>query len=336
MTALPKGAFLGIVSILLAAACWPALAQSDRGKGSDFFPGRPPATLTFRSVLNDAPEPASGEALVQHPVKSFQSVALKTQWPASFFVALEGQGPSPIYCSATLVGPRTLITAGHCLPGKTAAGSLVNKDSPFGLQCTRHPDFKRDRAGVCRNDASCPPAADVALCLLDQEPVVERLEAIQADTGALKYGMRVLLSGFGCVRQADGADASTASRQVLTVGWAAIDAVATAGNPYFRTRADLDLSSGGLPAEGSELCKGDSGGGTYLAAMDQKSWAKRRLVGINSGYAREGSPSYIVSLASPSVRTFLRSWASLNQAEICGAPDSPAPSPACAKALDAQ
>lgn len=150
--------------------------------------------------------------------------------------------------------------------------------------------------------------------------------------------MRVLISGFGCTKQATKAGGSDLKRQVLTVGWAAIKEGPTAGNPYLRTVADLDLKKSGPIAKtsGSELCKGDSGGGTYVAGMNESTWNQRRLLGVNSAYAPGGSPSYIVSLASPMVLEFMRTWIKDQATDICGIPDpkgSP-PNALCGKGAD--
>ena len=104
------------------------------------------------------------------------SVANTREWPASF-IAKSGSAT----CTATLIGPRTLLTAAHCVgDGATATVSYLN--TPI-------------ISGICRRPTSwsvVEPSNDWALCLMEKEIIRNGLayEAISLDASAVISGLQ--------------------------------------------------------------------------------------------------------------------------------------------------
>lgn len=325
-------ATLGLPCGVLLIAIPLAEAQVSASGRKALFPPEPSEAIAFRSVANEGPELKTGEALVTHPVKTLEGMTARTSWPASYFFNYKDAGGRTHYCSGTLVGSRTLLTAAHCIPSSKAV-TLFNQDTKFEVSCEKHPSFRQTDIESCFENAACSAASDVALCFLSNEPVVQRLEIISPSSAGLSIGMRALISGFGCTDQGSSLGGSTTQgdRQVLTVGWAAIGKRWSAGNPLVQLLADADLTTPKPPGPtaNAQLCSGDSGGATYLAGTSESQWDQRAILGVNSFYF--GRASYVVSVSSASIRDFMKTRADKRSTDICGVTD--ATSPLCGRSL---
>ncbi|MCC6748062.1 MAG: S1 family peptidase [Deltaproteobacteria bacterium] len=138
-------------------------------------------------------------------------------------------------CTATLVGRRTLITAGHCVAGQ---GPVVFY--PSGLQgprfaaatVTMHPSY------VGGNDA------DLAVVRLMED--VGGIEPVELATRAPRVGESVVLVGFGKPLEGQGSF-GVKRRATNTVG----------------TVTDQLFTVYGAAASAGNICDGDSGGPTF-------------------------------------------------------------------------
>lgn len=186
-------------------------------------------------------------------------------------------------CTATVVGPRTLITASHC----TRTGATVRftyKGAQYSARMTNHPNY-----------ISAGAINDVSLGVIDKEVPDMRWASISSRT--LKTGEGMVHSGFGCTRwggQLDG---------ILRIGFATIT-------------DDTDPSDYTTSSPGQAvLCSGDSGGAAY-EPFDGETFANR-VVAINSK-SDTHSESYVARLDRPTIRRFIVDFTQRNTLEVCG------------------
>lgn len=145
-------------------------------------------------------------------------------------------------CTATIIGARVVLTAGHCLGGPK---DILETRDGNELHCEQHPAYARGNQD-----------ADMALCV-----AVKKFEAPYAIVGKepVEVGEKVLLTGYGCTsRRKEGAG-------ILRIGHSSI--VETA-DLFFVTQGDV------------ALCFGDSGGPVF--ADHSEDLEKHVVVGVNS------------------------------------------------------
>jgi hypothetical protein len=172
-------------------------------------------------------------------------------WPATFYVDSETQ-----ICTSTVVGPRVIITAAHCIasdpsPGGTPGTVLSGTDS-IKIHCLRDPTFAADPTQLSR---------DIAVCISDSQdipiPYGGGYERVSFDAALPAPNQAVRLIGYGC-------------RRVLGGG-----AVGELWDGVSYRQAD----GGGASIElrrGAAACFGDSGGATYLETDS----LRRVIVGV--------------------------------------------------------
>jgi hypothetical protein len=242
------------------------------------------------------------------------------KWRAILITEL-GTGPTGwmSYCTATLVGPRTVLTAAHCIDGGADPPVLLRGDLMVGnrriaFSCDMHPEYARypqPPGGGFRS------SHDYALCTLDT-PVntfAIRPESIDDDE-ALGDGQRLLLTGYGCTgirpdptsqqgftyTPAETPDQRTLQMGIGNVHDAGI-AWANETGVWTRSRAAL-----GQPT----ICPGDSGGPVVSGSEPAGDTPERRVSAVNSGVAlayERGVPifySYLAPLATSSFRGFMQ------------------------------
>src|SRR3989338_2115163 len=108
------------------------------------------------------------------------------QWPVSVYASMSGAR-----CSATLVGPQTLLIASHCVKTGGEAFFSVNGQR-VSSRCTRSPLYSHDST------------ADWALCLVGEPISGVPYENINYDEQRLKVGDSLMLTGYGCIKPGGG------------------------------------------------------------------------------------------------------------------------------------
>lgn len=201
-------------------------------------------------------------------------------WPASVYASAGNSR-----CSATVVGERAVLIAGHCVSDKGritfSAGS-----NQYAATCTHHPAYDGGNS-----------TADWTMCLIDRPVTGIAFENIGV-TAKLAVGQTVRLTGYGCIRPGGGGGNDgifrTANSTVRSI---------PSGSSY-----DTVTRGGGA------LCFGDSGGSAYLEGED----GSRVIFGVNSRGDIQ-TESYLSSTYVPTFVDWLNDWAAKNgNVRVCG------------------
>lgn len=200
------------------------------------------------------------------------------QWPATLvFTSATAER-----CTATAIGPRVLLTAGHCIRGG-AKGQIAG--SAVTVECNAHENYS---TGAYYDIALCFASTDIKLVA---GAPYERIEVADGS----QRGEQLMLLGYGCAHLGGAGG-------ILYGGAGIVRDAATAEMPYFVT--------GG----GAAVCSGDSGGGAYRVS----SAISRRIVGIASAMAG-GDRSNFAALADPDVAQYIRDWRGRRVDPVTGA-----------------
>lgn len=192
--------------------------------------------------------------------------AIPGSWPATFVFVSSSNNR----CTATAIGPRVLLTAGHCV-SPSEKGNI--QETGITLVCEKH---------------SFGDAVDLALCQSSREIPLNKgdyYETLDLNPGAPPLGSALALLGFGCSEKSK---ASTG----LYEGIAIVSIAPTPETLTFETKG------------GASICSGDSGGAAYLPGALNGS---RTIVGVASKMAgKEGSN--FASITSEYARRFIDEW----------------------------
>lgn len=199
-------------------------------------------------------------------------------WPASVY---SSQGNSR--CTATIVGPRTLFIAAHCV-GNGHQATFSAGGGSYRSTCTHSPDYDMDAT------------ADWALCLIDSEVKNVPYEHIATDPQTVAVGDSLMLTGYGCTQPGGGGGNDGTYR----IGEAKVSEIPGSSN---------DIITKG----GAALCFGDSGGPAFKILPD----GKRLQVSINSRGDIK-TTSYLSAVYTPKAKQFIAQWKQQNGQKICG------------------
>jgi hypothetical protein len=185
-------------------------------------------------------------------------------------------------CSAALVGPHVILTAGHCVEEGVPTYFLHEGNAHY-VDTMIHPIY---------------PEKDLDIAIgFVEEPVFDVQYA--SIGGEASVGDKVLLTGYGCINQ----DGTGGNDGVLRVGESLV--VGYYGYDFVTMRSD-----------GAALCFGDSGG-PALVYMEDAFSSHHYVMGVNSKGDIEVT-SYLTRTDLAESREFFVDWADLYEVDICG------------------
>lgn len=218
-----------------------------------------------------------GEKVSPGPLIIGGTPADPKDWPATRYFLSQGKA-----CTSTVIGPRILLTAAHCVKNN-GVGSFKIGGQKYAVRCLHHTKYKQNYK------------MDVALCLTNGQinlPNGARYERITFNSNEPSQKSKIKLLGFGC-RQIGGGGPSGK----LYIG-----------NTKFKYKDGAYIITEG----GAAVCYGDSGGASYIQAGNQ-----RAIFGVNS----RGdiiSRSLLSHTGNSEIKKFFQGFANANTAKICG------------------
>ncbi len=178
----------------------------------------------------------------------------------------------PAGCTATLIGPRQLVTAAHCV--KNILDNVeIKPKARFGLNRDK-PDFEAEIASIIAHPAFGRSASkegqlfDIALVVLKADVEAPFQAVAVGFPQELNLGREVVLAGYGRYFEND------TQRRPLT--WVKTE-VEQLIEPWAEIQLTRNTEKGG--------CYGDSGGPTFIVQPQTKCL---RVVGVTHGPPREG------------------------------------------------
>ena len=210
----------------------------------------------------------------------------QSKYPAVIQIGIGGGS-----CSATIVGPRTILTAAHCafLPGiANGFGTFRIGRQNYRAKLTPNPGFDLKHDYEKNPDA---PNEDISLGVTETDIV--GVQPISLGAGP-QLNLSVIYLGYGC--------SNNTNRGGLQEGVNAISRI----YPYGFTIDD--------DRNGAAGCSGDSGGPSLVRLPS----GQLRVIGVHSEANLKDS-SWDARIDTPTAHAYIQAFITRNRAQICGA-----------------
>lgn len=188
-------------------------------------------------------------------------------------------------CTATVIGPQTLITAAHCTRSKVSFSVSGHK---YSGQCMAAPEYSGNST------------ADYSICHITEKVEGIEYEVINVDPDFIATNDKILQSGFGCTKWGKQLDGK------FRIGEASVLRTPV-GN-------DFDYRTGRGEDGEAVLCSGDSGGPAWGLDSNKE---RTKLISVNSR-SNTTTRSYLSALATSSFTKLLANYQKKYQASVCG------------------
>ncbi len=184
-------------------------------------------------------------------------------------------------CTATIIGPRVILTAAHCAKG--------GESSEFTVEGIKY------SAKITQSSQYSSKDHDIALGVTANEIKGIEYATVINKVDVAKAGIGINLLGFGCTQPGGGGgnDGKLRIGSTAIVNFSGFDMVSRMSN-------------------GAALCYGDSGGPAFLVEN-----GKNILLGVNSK-GNIYDTNYNTRLDIKESQDFFQSFISSNNVEICG------------------